>query len=74
MLGDKLAQLLLLPRENVHLDDTFASYGVDSAVAVEIRSWVGKELGGMLVVSEILTRQTTNRDVVKEIIEKRVAA
>ena len=71
VLGDKLAQLLLLPRENVHLDDTFASHGVDSLVAVEIRSWIGKELGEKLVVSEILTGQTTMRDVVKEIVEKK---
>ena len=74
VLADKLAQLLLLPRENVRLDDTFASHGVDSLVAVEIRSWVGKELEGKLVVSEILTGQATIKDVVKEIVEKRGAA
>ena len=66
-LGDKMAQLLLLPRENVHLDDTFASHGVDSLVAVEIRSWVGKELDAKLVVSDILNGQTAIKDVVRHI-------
>ena len=68
-MGDKLAQLLSLQRENVQLDDTFASHGVDSLVAVEIRSWVGKELGAKLVVSEILNASTTIRDVLKGFVE-----
>ena len=74
VLGDKLAQLLSLQRENVHMEDTFASHGVDSLVAVEIRSWVGKELGGKLVVSEILNAQATVKDVVRGIVDSRLSA
>ena len=73
-LGDKMAQLLMLPRENVRLDDTFASHGVDSLVAVEIRGWVMKELGGKLAVSEILNGQKTIKDVLEETVESRLNA
>ena len=57
----------------MHLDDTFASHGIDNLVAVEPRGRVGKELAGNLVMSGTLTRQTTMRDVVKDIAERRVA-
>ena len=70
-LGEKLAQILSLPREKVHLDDTFVSHGVDSLIAVEIRGWVSKELGGKLLVNEILGEKMSVRDLVGKIVDGR---
>lgn len=72
--SDKLARLLSLAPENVHLTDSLASHGVDSLVAVEIRTWFRKEIGVNVAVSEILNGQRPVRDVVSEIAGQRAGA
>ena len=60
-LGDKIAYLLSPELESVLLGDTFASHSVDTWVVIEIKSWVGKEFGGNLVVGKILNAPITIR-------------
>jgi len=40
----KIAEVISLPVENVSPERAVADFGIDSLVAVEFRSWMGKEL------------------------------
>ncbi|PYH31947.1 type I polyketide synthase [Aspergillus neoniger CBS 115656] len=60
-LRDKLGEILMLPREVVeaHTQSTpFATFGLDSLNAIELRNWIGKELKGHLPVLELLSAAT----------------
>ncbi|KAG9383218.1 Polyketide synthase module [Pyrenophora tritici-repentis] len=43
-LTERLAQLMMLPVTDVDPNEPLSAYGVDSLVAVELRSWILKEL------------------------------
>lgn len=50
----KLTDLTSTPAEDIDYKRTFSSYGVDSLVAVEFRSWLGEEVGADIAVLEII--------------------
>ncbi|EED16635.1 polyketide synthase, putative [Talaromyces stipitatus ATCC 10500] len=50
----KLADLISTPAEDIDDRKTFSSYGVDSLVAVEFRSWLGAEVASDIAVLEII--------------------
>jgi NAD(P)-dependent dehydrogenase (short-subunit alcohol dehydrogenase family)/acyl carrier protein len=50
----KLTDLVSAPAEDIDDNRTFSSYGVDSLVAVEFRSWLGEEVGADIAVLEII--------------------
>jgi acyl carrier protein len=52
-LTERLAQLMMLPVTDVDPNEPLSAYGVDSLVAVELRSWILKELSVQVSTSEI---------------------
>ena len=50
----KLSRMLALPKEDIDPTKPLHTYGVDSLVAVEIRSWFDKEIGTDVTVFEVL--------------------
>ena len=54
----KLSRILGIPIEGLGMDDRMQSYGIDSLVAVELRNWLGSELGADVAVFEIVGNAT----------------
>jgi acyl carrier protein len=52
-LTERLAQLMMLPVTDVDPNEPLSAYGVDSLVAVELRSWILKELKVQVSTSDI---------------------
>lgn len=50
---DKLSRVLNVERPNLDIDKPLHAYGVDSLVAVDVRSWMIKDLGSKMTVFEI---------------------
>ncbi|QGA21725.1 hypothetical protein EYB26_009436 [Talaromyces marneffei] len=50
----KLSDLISTPAEDINDRKTFSSYGVDSLVAVEFRSWLSAEIATDIAVLEII--------------------
>jgi aryl carrier-like protein len=57
-LRHKLSRILGMTPEQLDLNHSLASYGVDSLVGLEIRKWLAKESGADLTVFEILSGAT----------------
>jgi hypothetical protein len=58
----RLEALLQLPQDSIGSgEDSFADLGVDSLVAVEIRSWIWKTVGRDVPVLKILGAQSISR-------------
>lgn len=53
-LGTKLSNLLAIDRQEVDIDKTIYSYGVDSLVAIELRNWFLKMVAADVAVFDIL--------------------
>lgn len=53
-LASKLSRALAVPREEISLSRSATSYGVDSLVAVEIRTWAVKEAKSDISIFDIL--------------------
>lgn len=53
-LVDKLSSLSLTPKEDFDVHKNMDSYGMDSLVAVEMRSWMVSELGVNLSLLEFM--------------------
>ncbi|KAF7182343.1 hypothetical protein CNMCM7691_001823 [Aspergillus felis] len=56
----KLASLLMLPEEEIGVDDgqSMSSYGLDSLVAVEMRNWVASDIQVTVPILEFLGTQS----------------
>lgn len=54
-LMDKVAAVLMVPREEMNESRPIVVYGLDSLVAIEIRNWITRELEATLQVLELLT-------------------
>lgn len=52
-LTERLAKLMMLPVSDVDPDEPLSAYGVDSLVAVELRSWILKEMSVQVSTSDI---------------------
>jgi hypothetical protein len=52
-LKDKLSRVLGMPIEEIRLDQALENYGIDSLVGLEIRNYLGREMGADLAVFEI---------------------
>lgn len=52
-LTERLAELMMLPVTDVDPNEPLSAYGVDSLVAVELRSWILKELSVQVSTSDI---------------------
>jgi acyl carrier protein len=53
-----LANRLSTSEENIDTDKAPSDYGVDSLVAVEVRKWIGKELGASVAMLEIIASES----------------
>ena len=51
----KLSRVLSIPIGDVDKNNSITSYGTDSLVAVELRSWLSKEMGVDVAIFEILS-------------------
>ncbi|KAJ5778489.1 hypothetical protein N7520_001735 [Penicillium odoratum] len=54
-LQEKIAQLLILPEENLQVGRSVASYGLDSLVSVELQNWVSRVMGGHVRTFELMS-------------------
>ncbi|KAF1951254.1 reducing type I polyketide synthase [Byssothecium circinans] len=52
-LRTKMSRLLGLKEEEIELTRPLSQYGIDSLVALEIKNWIGKEMGAELAIFEI---------------------
>lgn len=57
-LSRRLARTLSIQREDVDAHQALHAYGVDSLIAVELRSWLGKEFAADVPVFEIVSGKT----------------
>ncbi|KAL1857091.1 Type I Iterative PKS [Diaporthe australafricana] len=57
-LSKRLARTLTIKLEDVDTHQALHAYGVDSLIAVELRSWLGKEFAGDVPVFEIVSGKT----------------
>ncbi|KAH7311209.1 KR domain-containing protein [Stachybotrys elegans] len=55
-LSRKLARALSIKAEDVDADEPLHAFGVDSLVAVEIRSWIAKQFAADVAISELTGR------------------
>ncbi|PHH79873.1 hypothetical protein CDD82_2127 [Ophiocordyceps australis] len=53
-LAAKMAQLLLLPADQVDVAKPAHAYGIDSLIAIDLTKWFVKELGADVAVCEVL--------------------
>ena len=54
-LTEKFASVLMMPAEEVRTDKPLTALGLDSLVAVEVRSWLGKETDTKMSAMELMT-------------------
>ena len=57
-LAIKMSTILMIADEDLSPNKAFASYGSDSLVAVEIRSWIRREMEATVILMEILADNT----------------
>ena len=57
-LMEKMSSAIAIPKEDMDMDRPLIQYGVDSLVAVEIRSWFAKKLEADIAVFDILGNST----------------
>ena len=65
----KTAKILAISPDDVLYDRTFASYGADSLVAVELRNWIGRELEAGVQILDILGGKTIG-EVAQEVVSR----
>ena len=52
---EKFSVVLIVPVEELSREKTVVSLGLDSLVAVEVRSWIKREIDAVLNTMELLT-------------------
>ena len=57
-LATKFSIVLMIEPEDLRPDRTLASYGTDSLMAVEIRSWIRREMEASVIVIDMLADNT----------------
>ena len=57
-LSQRLARTLAIKLEDVDTHQALHAYGVDSLIAVELRTWLGKEFAADVAVFEIVSGKT----------------
>jgi hypothetical protein len=51
---EKLGRILGMPIEHMNVENSISSYGVDSLVGLELRSWLAKDMGTDVAVFELV--------------------
>lgn len=54
----KLSRVMSIPTEDIDLSRSLTSYGVDSLVIVDFRTWITKEMGATVRSSDILSEKS----------------
>ncbi|KAI8631471.1 Aft9-1, partial [Xylariaceae sp. FL1651] len=54
MIGNKLADLMLIEPDEVDLDESILDFGLDSLIAIELRNWIMREFSAPIQSSEVL--------------------
>ena len=54
MLVEKFSAVLIIPVEELSREKTVVSLGLDSLVAVEVRSWIKREMDATMSTMELL--------------------
>lgn len=57
-LATKFSIVLMIEPEDLHPDRTLGSYGTDSLMAVEIRSWIRREMEASVILIDMLADNT----------------
>ncbi|CAI6341060.1 unnamed protein product [Periconia digitata] len=52
----KLTRLLAIPAEDIRLDRSVASYGIDSLIAIELRNWLLTALEAQVEIFELMSQ------------------
>ncbi|KAI9744654.1 MAG: hypothetical protein M1818_002183 [Claussenomyces sp. TS43310] len=50
----KLSYIMIIPTEEIDPQRSISSYGVDSLVAMELRSWFGKDMGADIQILDLM--------------------
>ncbi|RSM05543.1 hypothetical protein CDV31_009534 [Fusarium ambrosium] len=53
-LAAKLARAMSMSPEDIEPNKPLSNYGVDSLMAVELRSWIGRDFGAAVAISDIM--------------------
>ncbi|KAI0571259.1 Beta-ketoacyl synthase, partial [Pyrenophora tritici-repentis] len=56
-IGWKLSRVMSIPTEDIDLDRSLTSYGVDSLVTVDFRTWIMKDMAAIVQASDILSEK-----------------
>ena len=70
-LATKFSIVLMIEPEDIRPDRTLASYGTDSLMAVEIRSWIRREMEASVILIDMLADNTL--DTLTEIVVEKSA-
>jgi acyl carrier protein len=54
LIGNKLADLMLIEPNEVDLDESILDFGLDSLIAIELRNWIMREFSAPIQSSEVL--------------------
>ena len=57
-LATKFSTVLMIEPEDLHPDRTLGTYGTDSLMAVEIRSWIRREMEANVILMDMLADNT----------------
>ncbi|KAI0570571.1 Mycocerosic acid synthase [Pyrenophora tritici-repentis] len=57
-IGWKLSRVMSIPTEDIDLDRSLTSYGVDSLVTVDFRTWIMKDMAAIVQASDILSEKS----------------
>lgn len=69
----KLSRLLSLPKDEIDEQDTLASHGIDSLVAVEVRNWLRKDAGADVSIFQILSNKGTIKQLVDQVAVQKIS-
>jgi acyl carrier protein len=54
----KLARLLSIPADEIRVDRSITSHGIDSLIAVELRNWMSTSLEAQIQIFELMSSMT----------------
>ncbi|KAF2462795.1 polyketide synthase [Lindgomyces ingoldianus] len=68
----RIATILMVPSESIDTSKSVAEYGIDSIIAVELRSWIISTLGSSVPLLKILDESVTMTDLGEWIVQNRI--
>ncbi|KAF2233362.1 hypothetical protein EV356DRAFT_448529 [Viridothelium virens] len=67
---ERLAKLLFLPLDEIDVTRNMESFGIDSMIGVELRSWLAKTFGLNIRFADLVAKGNSPKELANQIIEK----